>query len=140
MGLGQNVGKLMKARGISYGDVARGIEIQDPQAIWVLVKRDSKKSQFASQLADYFKIPLPRLLADDFDVDEVNEQDQTTDQDFRIKTSKSWIRSDAEKFLVLVRTFLDIDAEGRTQLIKAASSIAKAHAARSGQIRRAKRG
>jgi hypothetical protein len=140
MGLGQNVGKLMKARGLSYGDVARGIKIEDPQAIWVLVKRDSKKSQFASQLADYFKIPLHRLLADDFNVDEVHEPNATTNQDSRIKASWSMIRSDAEKLLVLVRTFLDTDAEGRTQLIKAASSVAKAHAARSGQIRRPKRG
>lgn len=70
MGLGVNIGKLVKARGVSYGDVARGIGEADPQAIWNLVKRKSRQSRFAAQLATYFNVPLDRLLADDFDVTE----------------------------------------------------------------------
>lgn len=71
MGLGINVGKLIQARGLSYGDVARGAGIPDPQAIWNLVKRKSSKSSFAGQLADFFGVPVHRLLADDFEPDEV---------------------------------------------------------------------
>lgn len=70
MALGKNVGRIMKARSLSYGDVARGIGITDTQPIWALVKRDSKKSEFAGRLADYFKVPLARLVAEDFDVNE----------------------------------------------------------------------
>src|SRR5687767_11034138 len=70
MGLGKNVGALVKARGVSYGDVARGIGIEDPQAVWALVKRGSKKSSFAGKIATYFQVPLERLLADDFHPDE----------------------------------------------------------------------
>lgn len=75
MALGKNVGKMVSARGLSYGDVARGIGLEDgSQAIWSLVKRDSKKSQFASRLADYFRVPLSRLLAEDFDPSEAGER------------------------------------------------------------------
>lgn len=76
MALGKNVGELVRVRGVSYGDVARGIGLEEgSQAIWSLVKRDSKKSQFASRLADYFRVPLSRLLAEDFDPAEVSQQD-----------------------------------------------------------------
>lgn len=73
MGLGVNVGKLVKARGLSYGDVARGIGEADPQAIWNLVKRKSRQSKFAPALAAYFRIPLERLHAEDFDPGEAAE-------------------------------------------------------------------
>jgi hypothetical protein len=75
MGLGVNVGKLVKARGVSYGEVARGIGISDAQPIWSLVKRKSRKSDFAGRLADYFKVPLSRLLADDFDISEARSDE-----------------------------------------------------------------
>lgn len=65
--LGENVGKLMKARGLSNGQVARGAGIADPQTVFALVKRKSKKSDYAGQLAAYFNVPLVRLMADDFD-------------------------------------------------------------------------
>jgi transcriptional regulator with XRE-family HTH domain len=132
MGLGRNVGKLMKARGLSYGAVARGIGINDPQTIHALVKRDSTKSEFAGKLADFFKVPLARLVADDFQVEEP--------ADAQIKGSK--IRaaaiSDAEKLLVLIRTFLDTDNEGRNELMKAANSVSKAHGPATATTRRGK--
>ena len=68
MGLGKNLGALMRDRGLSYGDVARGIDIADPQTIHVLVKRKSKKSAYAIKLAQFLNVPLDRLLAEDFDV------------------------------------------------------------------------
>jgi hypothetical protein len=68
--LGRNIGKLVKARRLSYGEVARGIGIEDAQPIWALVKRNSKKSDFAGRLATYFGVPVERLIADDFDIEE----------------------------------------------------------------------
>jgi hypothetical protein len=73
MGLGKNIAKIIKARSLSYGDVARGIGAENPQAIWSLVKRNSKKSDFAGKLAAYFGVPVDRLIADDFDVSEASE-------------------------------------------------------------------
>lgn len=70
MALGSNIGALIKAKGLSYGDVARGIGIEESQAIWALVKRNSKKSEFAGRLASFFGVPVERLLASDFDVQE----------------------------------------------------------------------
>ncbi len=74
MSLGKNVGALIKARGVSYGEVARRIGIDDPQSVWALVKRGSKKSAFAQKLADYFRVPIERLLADDFDPHEAPDE------------------------------------------------------------------
>lgn len=68
--LGRNIGKLVKARRLSYGEVARGIGIEDAQPIWALVKRNSRKSEFAGRLATYFGVPVERLIADDFEVEE----------------------------------------------------------------------
>lgn len=68
--LGKNVGKLIKARGLSYAEVARALGLEETQPIWLLVKRGSKKSQFAGPLATYFGVPVDRLLADDFDIQE----------------------------------------------------------------------
>lgn len=62
----------MDARGIDYADIARGIGIEDSQPIWALVKRDSRKSQFAGPLAQFFNVPLERLVAEDFDVSETD--------------------------------------------------------------------
>lgn len=73
MSLGENVGKLIKARRLSYGDVARGIGIENPQTIFTMVKRRSKRSDFAGRLASYFGVPIDRLLANDFDVAEASE-------------------------------------------------------------------
>lgn len=70
MGLGKNVGALVKDRNLSYGEVARALKLDEAQPIWSLVKRKSKKSKYASELASYFGVPLERLLADDFDVRE----------------------------------------------------------------------
>lgn len=70
MSLGKNIGKLVQARRLSYGEVARGIGIEDAQPIWALVKRNSKKSEFAGRLATYFGVPVERLIADDFDIEE----------------------------------------------------------------------
>jgi transcriptional regulator with XRE-family HTH domain len=70
--LGRNIGKLVKARRLSYGEVARGIGIEDAQPIWALVKRNSKKSEFAGRLATYFGVPVERLIADDFDIEEAD--------------------------------------------------------------------
>lgn len=56
--------------------------------------------------------------------------------DAQIKTGPL---ADAEKLLVLLRTFLDTDAEGRNELLKAASSVSKAHGVTIAQSRRAKR-
>ena len=49
--------------------------------------------------------------------------------------------NDAQKLLVLVRTFLDTDAEGRMELMSAAEAVAQGHpgSARQNQPRRAKR-
>jgi hypothetical protein len=133
MGLGRNVGKLMKVRDLSYGDVARGIGIADPQSIFALVKRDSKKSQFAGRLAEYFGVSLHRLVADDLQIDETTlREPQAAAYDSKIKTSTS----DGEKLLVLIRSFLDTDAEGRNQLLKAAVSVSQAHGATTAQTRR----
>jgi hypothetical protein len=73
MGLGKNVGALIKARNLSYGDVARGTET-DPQAIWLLVKRKSRRSALASKLSEYFQIALERLLSEDFDPKEAPDE------------------------------------------------------------------
>lgn len=62
----------MKARSLSNGDVSRGAGIPDPQTVFALVKRKSKKSDHAARLATYFDVPLDRLLADDFDVSEAD--------------------------------------------------------------------
>lgn len=90
MALGENVGKLVAARGLSYGDVARGIKLEDPQAIWALVKRKSKKSDYAGKLAEFFKVPLHRLMADDFDVAEVHTPAPAVD--YRIEEAEAITR------------------------------------------------
>lgn len=61
MGLGKNVGELMRQRGVSYGDVARALGT-DPQAIHFLVKKDSQWSKYAPGLASYFGVTLQSLL------------------------------------------------------------------------------
>jgi hypothetical protein len=53
--LGRNIGKLVKARRLSYGEVARGIGIEDAQPIWALVKRSSKKSGIRWPARDLFR-------------------------------------------------------------------------------------
>lgn len=75
MGLGKNVGALVKARGLTYGKVAKEIGT-DTQAVWALVKRKSSKSALAGRLANYFGVPLDRLLADDFDPNEAVQPQQ----------------------------------------------------------------
>lgn len=75
--LGRNIGKLVKARRLSYGEVARGIGIEDAQPIWALVKRNSKKSEFAGRLASYFGVPVERLIADDFEIEEAPAAQET---------------------------------------------------------------
>lgn len=54
--------------------------------------------------------------------------------DARIKTGG---QIDAEKLLVLIRTFLDTDDEGRIEMLKLASEV-RAHGATSTKTRRAK--
>lgn len=90
MGLGANVGKLVKARGLSYGDVAAAVGT-DPQAIWNLVKRSSKRSEFAGKLSDYFGVPMSRLMADDFAVDEA-QPSATPRIDVRIEEGEAIVR------------------------------------------------
>ena len=74
MALGKNVGKCVEATGVSYGELARAIGADNAQALWQLVERDSRRSQFAPGLATYFKVPLERLLADDFHVSELGSR------------------------------------------------------------------
>lgn len=70
MSLGNNVGKLIAAKGVSYSLLAEKIEADSVQAIWNLVARNSRQSKYAVGLAKYFRVPLERLLAEDFDVSE----------------------------------------------------------------------
>lgn len=90
MSLGKNVGALVAARRLSYGDVARAIDT-DPQAVWNLVKRKSKRSELAPALAAYFKVPLERLLSDDFDVNETAPT-RTPLLDLRIEEAEAIVR------------------------------------------------
>lgn len=92
MALGKNVGKLVKARRLSYGDVARGIGIEDAQPIWALVKRNSKKSAFAGKLADYFNVPLSRLVAEDFDVAEAAAPTSSSPFQIRLEEGEAILR------------------------------------------------
>jgi transcriptional regulator with XRE-family HTH domain len=56
------------------------------------------------------------------------------------QTHKKVESTDAEKLLAIVRTFLDIDGEGRKEIGEAVHAIAKAHgASRASASRRAKR-
>jgi transcriptional regulator with XRE-family HTH domain len=50
----------------------------------------------------------------------------TQEQDAELKRHSE---SDAEKLLVVLRTFLDTDAVGRSQLLEAATAVSKAHGA-----------
>lgn len=94
VGLGRNIGALVKARGLSYGEVARGIGIEDSQGIWALVERDSKKSKFAGPLSEFFKVPLHRLMAEDFDVNEPPGESVQPGPDVRGRAPLiSWIRA-----------------------------------------------
>ena len=70
MALGRNVGALIDARGLSQAEVARAIGMDEQQGLHNLIKRNSKKSEFAPRLAEYFGVRLERLLAEDFDVAE----------------------------------------------------------------------
>lgn len=72
MALGTNVGKLMAHKRLTNGDVSRGAGIPDPQTVFAMVKRKSKKSDHAAALARFFNVPLDRLMADDFDVAEAD--------------------------------------------------------------------
>lgn len=62
MALGQNIKHLMDRQGSSYPDVATHCGT-DPQAIQALVKRDSKKSEYAIGIAEYFGVPVNLLLS-----------------------------------------------------------------------------
>lgn len=65
----------------------------------------------------------------------------SAEYDQRIKQRTASPVSDAEKLLVVLRTFIDTDAKGRDQLVKAATVISKAHAtaAAAAPAKRAKR-
>lgn len=137
MSLGSNVEKLMQARGLNYPDVARGIGIDDTQPIWALVKRKSKKSQFAGKLAEFFKIPLERLMAEDFEVGE-----ESRFQDARIKADnnkRAAEGSEAEKLLVVIRTFLDTNSQGRHDILLAVQAVREHRGPTRQQQRRTKR-
>lgn len=62
MTLGNNVGRLMKHKEVSYEAVGAACGCPG-QTIHLLVKRKSKKSQYAGALADYFGVPLASLVA-----------------------------------------------------------------------------
>jgi hypothetical protein len=114
MALGRNVGRLMVLREIGYAELARAIGLEDKQALWQLVKRDSKKSEFAHKLANYFGVSSESLASDNFD------PSQTRRVEVPVKPS-----TDAEKLLVLVKAFFDTDEEGRNELVKIATAVAE---------------
>ena len=121
MGLGKNVAKLMKANGLNYGDVARGLKLDDRQAIWSLVKRDSKKSEFAGRLATFFGVPVDRLLAEDFEVDEKRVKQEAPA--YRVRIASEFDQTNVENLLRLIRTFLNTDAEGKAELMASVDSL-----------------
>jgi phage repressor protein C with HTH and peptisase S24 domain len=61
MALGHNTKHLMDVTSTSYSDIAQHCGT-DPQAIQALVKRNSSKSNFATGIASYFKVPLDLLI------------------------------------------------------------------------------
>lgn len=97
---------------MGYAELARALGLENPQALWQLVKRESKRSDLAPKLAIYFRVPLEDLLSDGFDIDQYHPIQPPS------KPS-----SDAEKLLVLVLTFLDTDGEGRDELVEVAQAI-----------------
>lgn len=124
----------MAAKGLGYGEVARAIGLEDKQAVWALVERDSKKSKFAGKLATLFGVPLERLMADDFELGEGSAVHQVGAQ---YKAD----HADSDTMLALLRTFLQLDAEGRHQLLLAAEAVVRERGGGSGtkQARRSKR-
>lgn len=56
--------------------------------------------------------------------------------DSKIKRGPSTVQTEAEKLLVLIKTFLDTDAEGRKELLDAATSVSEAHATTARAARR----
>ncbi len=68
MGIGQNVQRLRKRRGLTFDAVAKAVGT-DPQTISQMEKRNAKNSTFAPQLAKLFGVDLIDLLSNDFDID-----------------------------------------------------------------------
>lgn len=65
MGIGKNIKKLRLSRGVTLTELAKAVGV-DTQAIYALEKRDSKKSSFAVELAEFFKISVKSLMSEDF--------------------------------------------------------------------------
>jgi SOS-response transcriptional repressor LexA/DNA-binding XRE family transcriptional regulator len=62
MALGKNIEYLRTLMGMKRPDVARGIGVDNDQAIYAIESRDSRRSEFAPELARFFGVPLDALL------------------------------------------------------------------------------
>lgn len=67
MGIGLNIKKLRLERGVTLTELAKAVGV-DTQAIYALEKRDSKKSSFAVELAEFFDVSVKTLMSDDMNV------------------------------------------------------------------------
>lgn len=89
MALGHNIKHLMDVTNTSYADIARHCET-DPQAIQALVKRGSSRSNFATGIASYFKIPLDLLInARESEIDQYLTHTQNQGQSTKYPTTAS---------------------------------------------------
>lgn len=62
MAMGRRLKELREARGLSQPQVAKDVKEIQQQALAALESRDSKTSEFAPQLADYYQVSLRWLL------------------------------------------------------------------------------
>lgn len=65
MALGKNIEHLRKLSGYTRRSVARGIGLEDDQALYALESRDSARSEFAPALARFFSVDLEALITRD---------------------------------------------------------------------------
>lgn len=115
MGIGKNVERLRKRRGLTFDAVAIAVGT-DPQAISQMEKRDSKTSNYAAKLARFFGVNLEDLMSEDFDIDAAHERTSA------VAPLYMWISVEEA---VLITDFRTTDDRGRELMKLTASGVPK---------------
>jgi len=140
MSLGRNVGKLIEAKRLSYPEVAGKTNADSPQAIWNLVKRDSRQSKYAADLAKFFRVPLERLLAEDFDISESQDPVHTNADDGQLSEEEKQLlqcyRTADPRWRLSLRLLATIATSAQDEVAGAVNVVmAKIFAKRPGEVR-----
>lgn len=101
MAIGKNVRALRERKGLTFDAVARAVGT-DAQAISQMEKRDSKTSNYAVKLAEFFGVDLADLMSEDFDVDRATTRKPPAAPE-QPAASLQWVMQDEAELLSLYR-------------------------------------